>query len=195
MTGPPRKSNAVDFILLTRDGRKKFAVRRAYTMDRLNIAPNPPVNELPMDSWPHLAGLKFPCVNQDDVTILVGIDVVGAHFDSKVSPPPPHLDGPAAFKTPFGWCLGEKMGPPSGGEGVAFNSRISTRERWSSLDAGMQRFWTEEQDYSACQVLSTNDKRGEEILKSTITCKNNKYTVALMRNSKMTFFHSVGAWY
>ena len=106
---------AVDFELGKRDGRKKFAVRRAYTVERLNIAPNPPVNELRMDSWPHLAGLKFPCVNQDDVTILVGMDVVGAHFDSKVRPPPPHLDGPAAFKTPFGWCLGGKMGPPSGG--------------------------------------------------------------------------------
>jgi hypothetical protein len=173
---------AVDFELGKRDGRKKFAVRRAYTVERLDIAPNPPVNELPMDSWQHLAGLKFPCVNQDDVTILLGIDVVGAHFDSKVRPPPPHLDGSAAFKTPFAWCLGGKMGPPSGGgEGVAFNSRISTRGRWSSLDAAMQRFWTEGQDYIAYQVLSTNDKRGEEILKSTIKCENNRYTVALMR--------------
>ena len=41
---------AVDFELGTRDGKKKIAVRRAYTVERLNIAPNPPVNELPMDS-------------------------------------------------------------------------------------------------------------------------------------------------
>ena len=85
---------AVDFVLGKRDGRKQFAVRRAYALERLNISPNPPVNELPMDSWPHLAGLKFSVV-----TILVGIHVVGAHFDSKVRPPPLHLEGPAAFKT------------------------------------------------------------------------------------------------
>ena len=150
-------------------------------MNKLNIATNPPVTELPMDSWPHLAGIKFPCVNQDDVTVLVGIDVVGAHLDSKIRPPPPHLNGPAAFETPFGWCLGGKTGPPSGGEGVVFNSRISTRERWSSLDAAMQRSWTEEQDFSVSKVLSTNAKRGEEILKSTIKFENNRYTVAFMR--------------
>ena len=150
-------STRVDFELLTRDGIKKFAVRLAYILDPLNIAPNPPVTEIPMDSWPHLAGFKFPCVNQDDVTILVGIDVVGAHFDSKVRPPPPHLDGPAVLKTPFGWCLGGKMGPPSGREGVAFNFGISTKERWPSLDAAMQRFWTQQQDYSAFQIVSTND--------------------------------------
>jgi len=181
-------TDAVDFEISTRAGRKKFAVRRAYTVDKLKIAPNPPVTELPIDSWPHLAGIKFPCVNQDDVTVLVGTDVVGAQFDSKIKPPPPHLDGPAAFKTPFGWCLGGKTGPPSGGEGVVFNSRISTRERWSSLDAAMQRSWTEEQDCSVCKVISTNEKCVEEILKSAIKCQNNQYTVALMRKSKNSVF-------
>ena len=77
-------TDAVDFEISTRDGRKKFAVRRAYTVDKLNITTNPPVTELQMDSLPHLAGIKFPCVNQDNVTVLVGIDVVGAHFDSKI---------------------------------------------------------------------------------------------------------------
>ena len=42
--------DAVDFEISTRDGRKKFAVRRAYTVDKLKIAPNPPITELPIDS-------------------------------------------------------------------------------------------------------------------------------------------------
>ena len=84
-------------------------------MNERNIRPNPSTTELNLASWPHLAGLKFPEVDQEYVTILIGIDVVGAHCDARNKTPPPHLDGPAAFKTPLGWCLGGKMGPPTGG--------------------------------------------------------------------------------
>ena len=45
-------------------------------MNEINIRPNPTTTELNLASWPHLAGLKFPDVDQDDVPILIGIDVV-----------------------------------------------------------------------------------------------------------------------
>ena len=106
---------AVDFIVASHDEKIKFTVKRAYSVNEINIRPNPTTAELNLASWPHLAGLKFPEVDQDYVIILIGIDVVGAHCDARSKAPPPHLDGPAAFKTPFGWCLGGKMVPPTGG--------------------------------------------------------------------------------
>ena len=69
-------------------------------------------------------------------------------------------------------------------------------EEWSSIDTAEKRFWTEEQDYGVCKILSKNDKRGEEILKSTIQCGNNRYTKAIMRKkTKMTYPESKNmAW-
>ena len=74
------------------------------------------------------------------------------------------------------------MGPPTGGEGT-FKSRVSTEEKWSSIDTAVQRFWTEEQGYGVCKILSKDDKRGEKILKSSNKCENNRYTVAVMRKN------------
>ena len=85
-----------------------------------------------------------------------------------------HLDGAFEVK----WA----RGGTTGGEG-ALNLRISTEETWSSIDTAVKRFWTEEQDYGVCKILSKDDKRGEKILKSTIKCENNRYTVAVMRKN------------
>ena len=97
-------------------------------------------------------------------------DVVTEHLYNKVRILPSHLPGPAAFKTPFGWCLGGKMSPQAGRNEDASISRISMEQRINNLDAAVQQFWTKEQEL----------KRREKILKSTIKRENNRYAVSLM---------------
>ena len=40
-----------------------------------------------------------------------------------------------------------------------------------------------DRDYGVFKILSKDDKHGEKILKSTIKCENNRYTVAVMRKN------------
>ena len=59
------------------------------------------------------------------ITVLIGLDVVTAHLYEKVRIPPSHLPGPAAFQTPFGWCLGGKKDWQAGGGGRVYSENIS----------------------------------------------------------------------
>ena len=58
----------VNFDVISRDEKRKFHVRRAYEGENLYVSPNPRLEDLPMESWPHLKGLKFPDVGQEEVT-------------------------------------------------------------------------------------------------------------------------------
>ena len=54
---------AIDFIVASRDEKRKVTVKRANSVNGINVRPNPITAELNFALWPHLAGLKFPEVD------------------------------------------------------------------------------------------------------------------------------------
>jgi hypothetical protein len=101
----------VKFTISSIDGKHVSAVERAYAIEKLRAALNPPVTEEQRQSWPYLQGITTPYVKPEDVTVLIGMDIAPAHDHKTSISPPVGVIGPMAFETPFGWCLGGKNGP------------------------------------------------------------------------------------
>ena len=139
-------SSVIDFDIISRDSKKRFPVRRAYAVENLCISTNLQFQDLSMETWPYLQGLKFPEIWQENVTVLIGIVVMTAHQYDKVRIPPCHMTGPAAFKTPFGWCLGLRTGPPAGGRRPCFCLLWSYKLHMNSEDVVLVPLWGNKQD-------------------------------------------------
>ncbi|XP_057380666.1 uncharacterized protein LOC130703063 [Daphnia carinata] len=91
--------------------------------------------------------------------------------------------GPVAFNTPFGWCLGGKVGPQSEHERTShYVAHIASREEERSLSELVERFWRLEAKDAVqpTPLMSADDRRGEEILKRTTRYIRNHHQVGLM---------------
>ena len=172
----------VQFHVSSLDGKYRFFVDSAYSIETLRAASNPPITARQQENWPHLSGFKTPTIRPEDVTVLLGMDVAAAHIHTKSIIPPEGTVGPIAFKTPFGWCLGGKMGPLD--ETNPFVAHISTspEEQQEDLNDQVKKFWKlEAKEVNVDQpVLSEDDLRGQQILDSSIVHFGDRYQVGLM---------------
>jgi len=81
------KAVKVKFTLFSRDQSAKLVVN-GYSLDMLQIASNPTIDETTRQSWTHLNGLNFPHVGVEDVKVLIGADQIAAqHYDEYRMPP------------------------------------------------------------------------------------------------------------
>ncbi|XP_057380674.1 uncharacterized protein LOC130703071 [Daphnia carinata] len=178
----PVNAHIVDFIS-SRDGSTSFKARRAYALDNLQVAQNPTFSGLQAKAFPHLQGLKLPEVQSDQVTILIGLDVADAHDHSESRKPMDGSTGPVAFNTPFGWCLGGKVGPQSEHQQTShYVAHITLKEEERNLSELVERFWRLEAKDSVQPptLMSAEDRGGEEILKRTSRYIENHHQAGLM---------------
>ncbi|XP_057366727.1 uncharacterized protein LOC130687571 [Daphnia carinata] len=179
----PVNAHIVDFVISSRDGSTSFQARRAYAVENLQVAQNPTFSGVQAKAFSHLQGLKLPEVPSDQVTILIGLDVADAHDHSESRKPMDGSTGPVAFNTPFGWCLGGKVGPQSEQEQPShYVAHITSKEEERNLSELVERFWRLESKDSVQPptLLSAEDRRGEEILKRTSRYIRNHHQIGLM---------------
>ena len=176
------KAVKVKFTLYSRDQSAKFVVN-GYSLDELQIASNPTIDETTRQSWAHLNGLNFPHVGVEDVKVLIGADQIAAQHYDEYRMPPPSVHAPWAFKTAFGWCMAGPTGPPTEGRGPVVCARITTEEiHHRNLETLVEKFWEteEKEDKSPSPYMSEEDRRGEEILKSSIKLVDGHFEIAAM---------------
>ena len=177
----------VNFEISNRNGAHTFMAEGVYAVDKLKVAANPKLEDLPMESWPHLQGLKFADVPFEEITVLIGEDNEEAHDYYEKRRPAPEIYGPTAILTKYGWCLGGKLGPlgrESQEQAEIFVTHISTGAPEVSLIDLIHKFWSiDSQQLSSGPVLSEEDQWGKQILESTIKNVGNRYQVGLMWKS------------
>ena len=85
------------------DDSCSFLVRRGYVVDRLNVNPNGVDVSSLKQRWVHLSDLPLQRAERGDVTVLIGMDVRGAHgvLDSRKLAN--REESPEVILTPFGW--------------------------------------------------------------------------------------------
>ena len=172
----------VKFTLYSRDQSSKFLVN-GYSLDELQIASNPTIDETTLKSWTHLNDLEFPDVGVEDVKVLIGADQIAVQHYNEYRMPAPSVHAPWAFKTAFGWCMAGPTGPPTEGGGSVVCARITTEEtNQLNLETIVDKFWEteEKEDKSPIPYMSEEDRKGEEILKSSIKIVVGHFEVALM---------------
>ena len=101
--------------------------------------------------------------------------------------PPPSVHVPWAFKTAFGWCMAGPTDPPTEGRGPVVCAQITTKDiHHRNLETLVEKFWEteEKEDKSPSSNMSEEDRRGEEILKSSIKVVNGHFEVAAMDGLK-----------
>lgn len=136
--------------------------------------------------WEHLKDLDLPLIDSSKVTVLLGRDVLRVHdvLDSR-TPREGEL-APDAVRTHFGWCI---TGPvPT----VMLNSSapprasifsINSSNLYDQLNDNIVHFWTTESlgvNPLPNKMISAEDKKALDILKSSIRHTGERYEVALM---------------
>jgi len=89
----------------SRDNSVTFPVNEAYAIPDLNVAQNEVNIQDLKHRWNHLTGLDLSPFDPKEVTVLLGMNVRGAHdvLDSKK--PENREESPEAVLTPFGWIV------------------------------------------------------------------------------------------
>ena len=106
---PIIQSGIVNFEL-TAPGMETVFQVKAYTTPELNIRTRRSEWKADPERWSYLNGIHCPDVNDSQVTVLIGMNVVAAHLQLETRSPPAGQDGPHAIRTQLGWCL---IGPIS----------------------------------------------------------------------------------
>ena len=80
----------------------QIAVEEAWTVPQLNLPPQK-VTRAMIEDFPHLNNLSIPEVNSEDVTVLLGANVLDAILQRDVRRGRPRQ--PVAILKAFGWTL------------------------------------------------------------------------------------------
>ncbi|XP_052771184.1 uncharacterized protein LOC128210870 [Mya arenaria] len=124
-------------------------------------------------NYPHLHGIKFPCIKNDKVDMLIGSDYAQLHYSLHEIKGAPNE--PIARLTPLGWtCVGPYS---SSGENNTFNTFFQSD---IELNNTLKQFW--EVDSSGTtenNVLTVNEKKVIEKTEKTVKYENEMYTVGL----------------
>ena len=179
-------AKVVTFDICNRDQSVKFRAYDAYAVDEIHMASNVALDQLPIHEWDHVKGLKFTDVSPEQITVVVAYDIEEAHDRIETRRAPSNTFRPAAHLTHFGWVLAGRRIPPGIREPRLFVGHINVYDRPRAADENtlaelLQQFWTvESKQVVTGPVLSADDKRGLNILESTIKNIGNRYEVGLM---------------
>ena len=153
-------SSTVNFhISSTESKSEKINIDDAWVVENLNI-PYDKITQKDIQNYPHLANVNLPCLNNTDVTILIGSDYPDLllHYEYRKG----NNDEPIAIRTKLGWVLmGGRNNP---------NSQISHSNfmHKDNILESVERFWQLD-SYGTLPKLNPNNlppdqKRALDIL-------------------------------
>ena len=148
-------SVSVNLSVVSLDGSAKFNLRQVIAIDKLPVNVNPSLSRTDIQTYPHLKDLLFPVIENTDVSLLIGNDIIQAH--SILEKRNGNGIGPNAWKTPLGWSL---VGPSLG-----FGTRdahVNFLKCDELLDSDIQRSWLKE--FKPEEIPFPTSKQDREVL-------------------------------
>uniref|UniRef100_A0A5S6QHU9 Peptidase A2 domain-containing protein n=1 Tax=Trichuris muris TaxID=70415 RepID=A0A5S6QHU9_TRIMR len=184
---PLFRCRRVSFMLHSLDQRHKFEVDGALTVPTLNLTHRRVDFEGLRNNWPHLRGIDIIQAQHDDVSVLVGMDVVGAHEQFRILKSPMNINAPRAVQTPFGWCVIGRVSSNFRSPSLSPNSRLVCRitlnRQGEELAVLVQHQWSIESlgiSQPHKEKLSPEDEKAMEILQSSTRRVNGRYECAML---------------
>jgi len=178
---PAEPTRQVSFNLRSQDNRHSFYVRRAYIVERLNVAQRT-INWPDLKKrWPHLSDLPLEGFDSNRVGLFIGVNIPGAlkQFEMRV----PTIDShPSAVRTPFGWtvmgpiCLPNDHDEASTNQIIVNSTAIPQQINWISHE------FITSQDRN--QFHLSQEEAARKILASQITMVNGHYVLPLLWKSE-----------
>ena len=147
---------------------------KVFSRPSLPISRDSVPNQQDVDRWPHLKGIKFPCIDSE-VGLLIGSDVPEVLQPREVRES--RDGGPFATRTIFGWV----MNGPLGRRGSQTRT-ANYVEADAQLSQQFQQFCNREFNdsiYETKTSMSRNDQRALQIMEDTVRLTNGHYEMAL----------------
>ena len=157
------------------DDSVNFKIREVVKADALPVSPNAVVSLNDLLSLPHLQGVTIPKMNQDKVSLLIGLDCPNAHRILEMR----EGDGtqPNAVKTPFGWSL---LGPAINRTEGNQDMQTYFVQSDEALDHEIRKSWFTEFEPDVINAPSSKeDREVATLLKNGVTHENGHFCAPL----------------
>ena len=158
----------------------QIAVEEAWTVPQLNLPPQK-VTRAMMQDFPHLNNLSIPEVNSEDVTVLLGANVLEAILQHDVRRG--HPGQPVAILTAFGWTLAGSVKSVVKPERLHVMHIHRVLNADESLNKRVEDWWRTESfstKYEDVTPRSREDKRAIETLERTVKHVSGRYEVGML---------------
>lgn len=122
------------------DGSESIDMDKVWTVDKIPVSPHSIPTSRDLKRWPHLQGIDFPLVGENNVRILIGSDTPEAfwHNEEKRG----QRGEPYAMRSPLGWSIIGPTATPRRDQG----SVNFTRGSEALLHKQMDGLWDDEDD-------------------------------------------------
>ena len=120
----------VDLTISSLDGLTQIDIERAWTVPKIPISRRSLPTTDGIKKWPHLEGIEFPALNEQEITILIGSNVPEAFWqdDDRRG----NYKEPYAVKSPLGWTV---IGPSGTKENSANHGTVNFTRVSSAVDS------------------------------------------------------------
>ena len=160
------------FKLASLDGKHSFEVRKVCTVPNIALTSNFIDWSEARRRWSHLSDIACESVNYDQISLVIGVDVVKAHQQLEFREPQPVVIAPHAMRTRLGWCL---LGPSphlntgksSEPRPLSFNVHLTQVDY--HLQEMVQQFWKTESMGTKAEVIApmpAEEQRALDIVKA-----------------------------
>lgn len=148
-----------------------------WTVDKLSISSQSIPTDKDIASWPHLNGIEISCLEDKEVTILIGSDIPDAHW--ALEQRRGKRGQPYAIRTPLGWTVMGPLGTAECDDNVSVNF---LRRDDELLHQQVERMFTAEFNDPAVDAnatMSLNDKKALLLMESTVKLVDGHYQLGL----------------
>ena len=155
-------------------------ISEAWTVPRLNL-PRQRVTRSEMQAWPHVADIEIPEVDSQNVTVLLGANVLEAILQHEVRRGAPGQ--PAAVRTAFGWTLTGSVKGFIAPESFHVMHIHTVPSSDDLLHKQMQNWWRTDSfgtKYEQASPRSIEDKKALKILEETVKHVGDRYQVGML---------------
>ena len=182
---PKVVTQRVSLSISSMDNSASFSIAEAYSLTQLNLSPIS-VNISQLKSrWDHLVDVDLCETERKEVTMIIGIDVRGAHDVFDIRRAEGELHAPDGILTPFGWIAvgtaGQQVTETRTVNMVNIGN-IPACDHDLQLHESVDRFWSTEALGTRPMngpLLSTEDRRAMAMLNQSIQHLGDRYEVGL----------------
>ena len=93
------------FNIQPRDGTRSSPVKRAFAVPKLNVSSQKIDWPVTKREWNYLKDVVLSPIDANNVTVLIGRDVLCVHDQLDQRFPPDGIEAPDALLTHFGWSI------------------------------------------------------------------------------------------
>jgi hypothetical protein len=171
--GSMKKGREVKLSVSSLNGDKDIVMDKVWTVDRLPIAAKAIPKQSDVGKWPHLNGLRFPEIEDKEVTLLIGSDVPEAFWvmDQRRG----KTKEPYALRSVLGWTL---LGPVNK-VNDSNNGSVNFIAYDKQLHQQVEQFWKLDFETDLQPAMSREDHRALDKMESSVSWHDGHYELGL----------------